>query len=289
MIKRIPPHGLNVTPDDNRDFKLGALVKLPDPRSLPIEFWNPPITIYDQLKDSADDFCSACSTSGMSGIQEEVPLFYQFSFALGKYLSGDPAAFGQDIRTAMKAHTKFGALQQSDAPAALAAMNVDDWRYLQKYPNEVSLQHCALKNIKKTFFKVTGPYDHYDNIRSTIYAFKDKKYTVGTGVRFGWDLGQYVLDTVPADGSGHMMFFAGHDNDGLVTVNSCGTDAGKGGMHRMTRDVVNKFVEQYGAYTFIDVDRDEAEYYMNNGIQLGDNWVVQFLKSLTSWFHPAQA
>lgn len=275
--------GLQPTPKDERDYQLGALVRLPDPRTLPVQFWHEPPTIYNQMADSADDFCSACSTSGMSGIQEGLALFYPLSFALGKYLSGGIDEFGQDIRTAMRAHVKYGALQMSDAPEELRVMNRQDWRDIAKYPNKDVHVKNALKNKKKTFFKVTGPYDHYDNIRSTIYQFRDKKYTVGLGVNFSWDLSQYRFDTIDESGTGHMMYITGHDNDGLVTVNSVGRDAGKDGVHRMSREVVNHFVEKFGAYTFIDVDRDEAEYYLDNGIQLGDNWVVQFLKALRWW------
>src|SRR3990167_7919152 len=96
--------GLKETPKDNRDFLLGSIFRLPKLEELPNEFIFDIQKIEDQL-DS--DFCSAFSSSYLSELQEDVDLEPSLSFAISKVISGDPAEWGQDIRSAMKSHVDF--------------------------------------------------------------------------------------------------------------------------------------------------------------------------------------
>jgi hypothetical protein len=261
-------YGLKPTPDDPRDYKLGALYTLPKLSELPERFVLP----YRVKHQGDSDFCSAYTSCAMSETQEGVELEPSWSFAISKVLSDDAEEWGQDIRTALKAHVKFGSLAVKDVPPSMEYKTPTIRRYIRNWP---PLQEKALPHKKQTFFKVSGPYDHYDNIRAAIYKFKT---AVGTGVEFGWPLDQVILDNM-AGGQGHAMAVVGFEPRGLIYLNSFGEQAGDNGVHYVTRDVVNWYVNKYGAYMFTDISREEAEYYLQNGIRMKDNWLVQLIKA----------
>src|SRR3990167_314925 len=127
MIKQ----GLNQTPPDSRDFALVAIVRLPNLTDLPDRFMLEPISMKDQM-DS--DFCTAYASCLLSEMQEGVELSPEYSFALSKMLTGDPETWGQDIRAALKAHVKIGAIKQKDAPYSLKSKTVDFLRIFENWP-----------------------------------------------------------------------------------------------------------------------------------------------------------
>lgn len=258
--------GLQETPFDERDYQLGAITLLPDLDTLPEQY-----EIDVQVKNQGDtDYCSAYMSCAMSEPQEGVVLVPEYSFALSKKLSGDVDAWGQNIRDALKAHIKFGAIEDGhtipDDPR-----NIDNW--------DDDLYHRAYEHRKKTFFKVTGQYDHFDNARAALYKFKSP---IGTGVQFGWPLQKHNLDTIPTGGYGHAVTIVGFTPNYLILQNSYGTDAGIGGKHYISRDVYNHFAERYGHYMFIDIPREDVEYNMEYNIHIGDNWLVQLWKVIKS-------
>lgn len=240
--------GLRDITKDKRDLQLGALYFLPRLEDLPDSFdLKPPFPVKDQ---GNTDYCSAYSSCGVSELQEIVELYPEYSFALSKEISGDPDAWGQNMRDAMKAHQKYGAI---DAETAQNSPKIADLRRLQSYPTEWADK--ALKHRKKSFFAITGQYDPFDNIRASIWKTKT---AVAIGVVFSWPVGQYILNTAQQQGFGHMMYVTGWDDDGLIVVNSYGKAAGKNGKHRMTREVINTFAPRFGMMTMIDIEPDEA-------------------------------
>jgi len=207
--------GLRPLPEDNRDFQTGAFFTLPSLEELPKEFsLGDPIWIGNQNAAGEGDFCSAYATCGMSQYQEGIELYPAFSFAAGKAISGDPDEWGQNIRTACKAHVKHGAAYTTSVPGMVTDADPQLRRDFSLYPTVLRAQ--ALNQKKKTYWKVTGPYDSYDNFRATISKLN---VAIGFGIKWQWPLEQYKLDTM-GDGFGHMMYAIGWEEDGLLVVNS---------------------------------------------------------------------
>lgn len=272
--------GLRPTPEDPRDFQLGSIIDLPKLEELPREFVLTPLEIKDQ---GNTDFCSAFATCAMSELQENTILEPSFSFALGKIISGDLEEWGQDIRIALKAHVKYGALPKETAPYSLYTHPQDFLRNIANWPKK--LLEDAVEHKKKTFFKVTGGYDDFDNIRATIFA---RKSAVGFGIVWGWPASQVIMDEPKTSGVGHMITAIGwkeiHGEPHIVIQNSYGTDAGEQGIHYFSRAVINDAVKRYGSYMFIDMDKDTAEWYTRNQIKLGDSWITRLYKIILGWF-----
>jgi hypothetical protein len=246
--------GLRDITKDKRDLQLGALYFLPRLEDLPDSFdLKPPFPVKDQ---GNTDYCSAYSSCGVSELQEIVELYPEYSFALSKEISGDPDAWGQNMRDAMKAHQKYGGLPLEDVPEGVKSLSNESLRDFNVFSFE--LKEKAFKQRKKSYFTTKGQYDAFDNIRASIWQFRNEKQGVIIGVGFSWSLSQYILDTI-GQGYGHAMYLTGWDKDGLIAVNSYGESAGKNGKHRITREVINEFVGKYGAYMMLDIDPDEVK------------------------------
>lgn len=269
--------GLLPTPPDERDLKLGALVTLPKLSDLPRKFSHTPFEIMDQ---GDSDFCSAFSSCQVSSLQEGVPLDPSWSFAMSKKLSGGVNEYGQNIRDAMRVHTSYGAIESIMSPYTF---NVDNINFLRNPDNwPAHLEKEAVKHKKKSYVKVTGPYDHYDNIRATIWKFRNEKRGVCFGTIWSWDPTEVRIKTYQKDGGGHMMAITGWNDEGLVVVNSWGTKAGNKGFHYFSRSVINFMVETYGAYMFVDLTPEELRNMIENGVKIGDYWWLALIKSIAT-------
>ena len=253
--------GLLETKPDGRDFKLGKIIKWIDLKDLPENFELEPISIKNQ---GDTDFCTAFATCGMSEIQEEVELNPYWSFAAGKEISGNPEKWGQDIRTALKAHLEpYGAVEEKE---------IDYWRkndfkgetnilrYIENYPKE--MLEKAKEHRKQSFFKVEGyprEWTPSDAIRSAMYLFRDKKRAVGIGVKWNYKLSDTFITEPSDDGFGHMMYIRGWKKHMFIVQNSYGKEAGENGTHYFSEEVINKTVKKYGAYLFVDEDPEEMK------------------------------
>lgn len=275
MIKQ----GLQETIPDERDFQLGALVRLPKLSELPNNFCLKTLGIKDQ---GDSDYCTAFTSCTVSEIQEGVELSPEYSFALSKLLTKDPETWGQNIRDALKAHTKIGAIEQREAPYTLKD-TVDEWlRRFENWPPHL-ISKTQLHR-KKSYSKITGPYDHFDNIRASIWKFHKESRGVVSGLKWSWPLETHYLTGTENEGFGHCIAYIGWSDKGLVLQNSAGREAGVEGCHLVSRETVNHFVENFGAYMLIDLTPDEVKYYVENGIKLGDNWIVAIFKAIISLF-----
>lgn len=274
MIKK----GLQDTPEDPHDFPLGSLVRLPKLEELPEEFVLETISVKDQ-KDT--DFCTAFASCLLSEMQEGVVLSPEYQFALSKNLSGGIDEWGQNIRAMLKSHTKAGALEQKDAPYSLENKDPDFLRRLANWPAEL-IQKIGFHK-KKSFAKITGPYDHFDNIRATIWKFRNEKRGALSGLLWQWGLDEYELTGTNNEGQGHALPYIGWSRNGIISQNSAGKEAGILGRHNISKETINHFVERYGAYMMIDLSPDELRYYLENGIKLEDNWITAIRKSLFSF------
>src|SRR3990167_49397 len=141
--------GLLPKVEDKRDLKLGAGFKLPKLSELPAEFEHPILEIKDQLNT---DFCGAYSSVGASELQEGVKLVPEYQFALIKEIQGgDVDSFGADLRSIMKSHQKFGALEEKYRPPGFSLKEKDQsfLRRIGNWPPELKIK--ALEHAKRAY------------------------------------------------------------------------------------------------------------------------------------------
>ncbi len=287
------PNGLKKLPKDDRDFKLGAIFDLPPLSDLPENFVVGLPTVKDQ-KDT--DFCAAFSSCTISELQEEVELCPEWSFAVGKMIENDVESFGLDIRTICQAHTKYGAIEVKDAPYSLEKGQTSDFlRRIENWPEDLFGKATAHK--KGSYFSVeAADTDRFDTIRRTMYKFQNEKCGVIFGVMWSWALAQtYILES--GTGSGHALAQIGWERVGeesglidrpfpimMYIQNSYTTAAGKGGRHYFSREVINAFVDDFGAFMFHPLSKDTVQHMIDHGIKASDNWLQQLWKIITTIF-----
>ena len=258
--------GLLPTPDDPRDYQLGKIIKLPPLEELPDSFSLTPLSVKNQI----DDFCTAAATCGMSELQEGVELSWRYSMALSKMLSGDPKQWGQDQRTAMKTHQKLGALELTDSPLE-GNYDSDFLRNIDNWPEE--LKDKISKHRKEAYVKISGPYDAFDNIRASIWKYRDQKRAPGFGLLWNWPLSDPKIDNPQEGGSGHMTYFLGWEGkDYLILQNSYGIKVGDEGKFYIHRDIVNHYFDIFGSYMFIDMTPEDAKALMDGNLY---SWIVK--------------
>lgn len=251
--------GLRPKTPDERDFKTGALIDMPAISELPEEYSVTPFSIKDQITDGNEDFCASYAGTGMREPEEEVEMFAPFLFAAAKLESGDaPSSWGLELRDVAKALIKWGIPEVQDVPHETKILQSDKRRDFTYYPQ--ALRELAKKHLSSSFFSVTGPNDHFDNVRSMIWKNKDLKQQVIFGTDFGWHLQEYYLTGIPK-GSGHAMWVAGWTKEGALVVDSGGLRAGHNGIHIMARDTFNIAVEKYGAFMVTDIPRKSIENF----------------------------
>jgi len=260
MEKRfIKQFGLRPLKKDSRDFKLSAVLKLPPLEELPDEFELEPLEIKNQLET---DYCTQMAACGASELQEGIELSPEWAFAVSKMISGDPEEFGQDLRTAIKVHTKFGVIEKGQAPYSLEAGDEDSkMRYINNWPKE--LFDKALGHKKQSYFKLDGQYDYFDDIRAFLWMNRAKKQVPVIGVEWNWPLDMKVMETSFAPGGGHALYARGwkqiNGEPHLIIQNSYGPEAGDNGKHYFSREIINQFVEKYGAFVFVDKNPEKIK------------------------------
>ena len=256
MDNKFKPGLLELTPD-SRDFSLGAITKLPKLEELPENFYHNPLEIKNQFNS---DFCAAFSSCAASELQEGVNLSPEYQFALIKeIIGGDVDSFGADLRSAMKSFVKVGSIKKSDCPFTINQKDPSFLRRIENYPPE--LKQKALVHAKNTYVAISGQYDHFDNIRASIWLFREKKRVPVFGVRWGWPLDNPIVQNITIGGEGHALYSTGWRKIGnetyLVVPNSYGEGYGEKGYFYFSREVINQYVSIYGTFVFIDLTPEE--------------------------------
>ena len=251
--------GLQDLPRDNRDFQLSGIVDLPALETLPKEFMLKPLSIKYQ---GSSDFCVAMGTCGASELQEGRILSPEWSFAVSKMISGNIDGYGQDLRSGMKAHIKYGAIEVTETNHNLEHFSSKELRDIKNY--DPYLFDRAVEHRKKSYVAVSGRYDMFDNIRATIYKFRKDKKAVISGALWNWSMKVPIIpNKVTNKGTGHCFYFIGYKvvngTQMLVLVNSYGDWSGDNGLFYMPRSVVNAFAGRFGAYTFHDLSPEELK------------------------------
>ena len=261
-------HGLQPLPADERDLKhdvvFGSIF-------LPEEYCIPNMKVKDQ---GNSDLCSAFSTSSASEVQEGVELSPEYAFAKGKEISGNPKVWGNDLRTAAKAHVKYGCIEAKQSPYNILK---DDRDVIANYESwNMELDYDAIFHAKKSYFSVNNT---MEAIKQAIYQ---NKMPVVTGAlwRMTWTYspGGIIPTEYERDGFGHAFLWKGWKRlDGkeyLIAHLSNGTNIGDRGCFYFPKEVVEKECT-FGNFVFTDLSKETAQYYHDNKIQVQMNWLEQ--------------
>lgn len=271
-------HGLlPLTHDRTKDFTVGALFDLPKIEDLPADFTLGAPKIRDQ---GQTDLCSAYASTTVSTYQEGVELSPLYQFAKTKQvMGGDPSAWGADLKSACKSLVEYGSVEQS-----YMDMQQDmgwDLRDGTKWPKQFDEKAKAHK--KQAYLAVKGPYDSFDDIRATIYRFRSEGRAILIGVEFGWSLTDARMEH-PQEGYGHAMAVYGWRTFNgvpyLMVANSYGMGAGENGTHYFSREVINKYIDIYGAYMTVDQTREDIEYMLENKIKFDHSAIGNLLTAI---------
>lgn len=278
-MNKIIQEGLRPHIETGKELRTGFILRFPKLEELPKEFIIQPLTIKNQIADGNDDFCASCATTGAIEPREEVELYYPFLFAAAKAVTGeDPDSWGLPLDSIGKAVVKYGIPELKDIPKEVLDLTPEQRRRLENYPK--SVRDSAYKHRAKSYLYITGPYDHYDNARALLWYFRNEKRNFVFGVNFGWNLDEEVLDGTP-DGYGHALYSGGWNDENIGrAVNSAGLEAGKNGVHGITRETFNYFAKKYNMIMFVDFPREMVEDYIRNDIKVGDGWFKRFLKRI---------
>lgn len=257
-----------------------------------------------EVKNQFDlDFCSAyASTEADEAIYGDT-FDPNYRMAKTKQIRGEWQAYGANLRDAMQAATSYGSLPKKLSPFVHNFPNSGspaekDRNFLANWNNwPAELDHIAAAHRDGSFFKVDGPGDAFDNIRSTLWLHRQERRGVFFGLYWKGDwvvtLGGIIKDsgyTDPAfNGNAHAILIVGQKMiEGvpyLVIQNSWGPSLGDHGFFYFPRSVINKeYRTGFGAYTITKLSPGSAEWYLQNGITLGDNWINQLCKILITFF-----
>lgn len=257
-------NGLLPTTPDEEDFLLGALYDLPDPKTLPEDF---DLEDFPAQNQGLTGFCSGYGTAGMSSLQEGKVKHPTYAYALGQLIN--KTEWGQQSRPAMKAHVTYGDIDLADAPDMTPQHHDEAFlRDIKNWPPE--LLEKAKEGKKQSFFRVTGPYDAFDNIRGAIYYFREKRRAASAGIIWKWRMQDIFLPGANKDGTGHFTYYRGWKTVNgvpyLILRNSAGPEAGQNGDHLVGREEVNFYVKIFESFMFVDISKEDAKYYLSNGI-----------------------
>ena len=205
--------GLLPLPRDIRDLKLGAIIKLPELSELPDKFIIEPLSIKNQIdfQGKNTDSCTAFASCGASELQEGVELCPEWTFAITKI--GNLKSWGADLRSACKTHIKYGAIEKQESPYTYENKTAD---FLRDINNWADLKDLAIKHKKKAFVSVVGQYNNFDDIRASLYYFRNEKRSVIIGVLWNWNLSDVFLTKKSGNGYGHAVYVIGWDKDYLI-------------------------------------------------------------------------
>lgn len=293
--KRLPTPKMGLQPpkEDRRDFSYSKVFGSVPAVELPEEFYVSDISEED-IKDQKNlDFCTGFAAASISEDQEGMPLNGHFPFMAAKRsLGGDEwKKWGLSLRDICKTAVNVGFIEEEHFPFAgeNRAFNREFVANPANWP--IELDELAKSHKKASFFDVDGPYDMFDNIRSTLYLNRLEKASVLAGAlwRKNWTFAKdgIITDATGPVQEGHAFKIFGwlpiNGEPHLVIQNSWGAQYGNKGLFYFPRHVVNATFT-YGLYSFKDMPREKAEVYNEYNISVQDSPWIRFWKVLKALF-----
>jgi hypothetical protein len=275
--------GLKELEKDIRDFSHSTVFGALKESELPTGtfYISTPLEIKNQTNS---DFCTAYAACAVSEDQEMIELNPEYSMMKSKVISGDPEAWGQDLRTACKTAVTFGFLEQQYFPYKNNPQDRD--AYVNSANWHEDLDGLAYEHRKTSFFSVDGPYDTFDNFRMTLWQNKEEQRSILTGAFWKPEWTSAPKGIIPKKelgriGMAHAFKIFGQtvidDEIYLMAQLSNGVDIGDKGIFYFPREVVNReFI--YGAFTFKDMPKEIAKYYSWNSINIDDKLYIKAYK-----------
>lgn len=266
---------LRPTQKDSRDFKLGAIAKL-EPAPL-VDF-----LVYEpkQKDQGQTQRCAGYACSSLVEAHELVPVSADYIYGKAKELAGD-RGYGTELRNVLKAVTKFGAIEETEWQESLDDDQILDWwKWNEKY------DPIACKHRQKTYFKVTGTGDLFDQITSSLWRFRASRHICLTGTLWyaDWTYSKIINSVWTNEIGGHAVQIIGQKIINgvpyLVIQNSYGPTVGENGRHYFSREVVNACFKPYGVYMILDLTKEEAEALLKDTQITIMTKIVEVLKSL---------
>ena len=248
---------------DYRDFSHSKRFGLASLIDLPLEYdVGLPMFIKDQ---GTTDLCAAMGSVAVSEDQEGVELSAEWQFQKIKQLTGNWKAYGADPDSAIRA-LKIGSLEQKDSPFTWQKNGRD---FIANPLNwDRALEGKAERHRKVADYRVDGPYDHFNNIRSALYNSRGEKKSVLVGTRWleGWN---YTNGIVPREESTfitwHIYKIRGwkikNGEPHLIAQLSQGQSFGENGLLYFPKEVINREFSVRGSFarTFGDDDPEEIK------------------------------
>ncbi len=230
----------------------------------------PTLTIKNQLDSS---MCTAFATTGISSIQEGTELSPEYAFQKTRALMGSPHSWGANPDDAMKAHIKFGCIEEKDSPFHL---ETDGQYKIEDYANwDKSLDVVASLHRKRAYLEADGYKDAFDSIRAIMYeSYQKFQQTLNlsdlraVSVGFNWsfqDASQGIVNDVKSESAQHNVFARGQKTINgipyIIIQNSYGEGVGDKGLYYFPREILNQNV--LFARVFEDMDPNEIKKQWN--------------------------
>lgn len=276
--------GLTETKEDNRDFRLGAIMDIE--QDIPDNFiLSEDLKVKDQ---GSSDLCSAYAVTSASELQELVELNPDFQFAKTKEIIGEYESWGADLRSACKSATKFGSIEQSKNlfnqefnPANTILRNWENWAGY--------FDVIAKKHRKQSYFRVDGYGSTFDKIKSSIWTNRASKRGVVTASKWRDSWTSSNTGIIPKeyekDGFGHAFIIKGFkliNGEHYLIAHLSNGNIGDKGIFYFPKEVVdNEF--RYGSFMFVDISKEKAKFMLENKIKLKDNFWIRFLKIINNY------
>lgn len=220
--------------------------------------------------------------------------YFDFLYQYAKIcqVMGNPTPNGADLRSAMQALVTYGSLPKNKSPFTFGTgkptdrtpQQLADWKL---WP--ASLDTIAAKNKINSYFAVTGSGDAFDNMISAMWLGK-APVIFGLYYKTSWvnPLNGIIIDdgSAPTENTigGHAMAAFGKKTivhtEYVHAQQSWGEGFGDHGTCYFPRSVINQMVAIFGSFVMSNLSKTTTTYYLQNGIQLGDNWLVISVKTV---------
>lgn len=229
-----------------------------------------PMSILNQLDL---DFCTAFAGVTLQYDIYGIPFDPFWQMAKTKEIIGSYTQYGASLRDSAMSFVKYGALPAQISPYVHNGSPLDKTRdFLANWANyPASLDTLAKKYKDLSFFKVDGPYDFFDNLRSTLWIHRNDRQAVSIGLNWHPEWTEAPGGIIPSvmptsQGEGHDMAFVGQKMingvEYVIGQQTWGLNAGDNGKYYFPREIMDQIALQgFGAFIFSRFD--------GSGIKLG--------------------